>query len=1624
MSPKLEDRIDRLFEDKPYLLEELSTIQRRIANNRLDAFLSNEGIDTAKYFGVGIEELQIAFSNRIKEILDEKNLKQIIKEQLESLADFSLLRFIPLDDELTDKDFITELYVEPKILTKIKKIKPDLDAKIHHTIDSGPRISLAHLKNKDNFKEVSENTVKILELITDVEKDFTDEELDCSILDFLSDDINNHELYSAKLRSERNLVLDQKLCLVIGDVGAGKSSLLRCFLKQNANGYYASYKRFPVCVHARDFLKKIKEDFPHDMPRDFFIEGLDECRTSDQISEILNIISKDDSEDRFVVMTRDIAELNQVKQDYCYSINIQDFSSEQKRKMIKNYYIFESRDNYDLDKELSLIFEQVESNQAISELTNTPAVLACFIMYLKNEIYRGKNLEDLFSNIEIHSIYKNALDYVFNKHDTLKTERRNVRYRNISADMSILNKVAYEHLLNSSNNLLGVVKSISVEKVDDIVNEIIESKLVWETGSGFEFFHLSYREYLAARHFIDLDSNPLPSNQTSFEKRHLLNQSLKAGELEILKIRNTRPDLFYSDTFQQTLKFYFSMRRNDNDIQSFMEKLAYLDNVSILYSDKDNLSADYISDRTRNDSFIKVISFFDYLPDNVDISAKFRDKIAKILQTRNKDVGQDYMDMADDIASKSYRLSILILEDLWAADRYKESRRDLLLEILDIHGDLLYPQIKSQMISDNESNRNKIIEKILECDNPGSLVDLVLEYLPDIEKADKETVHRVAKNKYHRNKVFDQKTLEYIKAACLKNPEFILGIGYRALKYLENDYLIERLKDIVASKLDNLDKKQNPEEAFMNALEHLIRNVEADNLNAVNDILEIYSKYVDKVQGKGKLSSPFSGFYFNFSTRSDCLSRILERYSDKDGVYDFVYNEAQRLAYIKKGQHGPEYDESELKFLLNLLKHKDKHKGYLSFAMKKFQDFFSKYERIIHSEPYSFSTSLIQYYQEDPNDPDRKNLIEMLDSFLLKKFYISGSLWSGDPEEPDPDPEWLVLEEYLSAMQKTLSKNEFQVIYLRFIDNYKDKFQVLRELIYRFELGERIEDDNEISEIARKYLDSEQHKKFHSVISYKDPDLYILWDEFLVNTDLISQLENFSNMESHEIAHSLDSLRQIILKALSKITSESLNADYKKIINNLKKDSHIRKRAIEKVRDERTKIMNLVISLCQFLRKADEDIISQVLDSENFQFYNKKALVSSLFNSDEYKGDVDIYLKTLLSHYTGEDKLSIRNNNVPEYLREPQNILEFIGPNDLSFKRDIQDKYSLRLDIYNFKDQVNQLINEGNVEVAYNLCVEMTRYLDYACKDDNLAVKFLRAIEIHPDEIINSLKKFNDLSKSSAEYLKAYLKRDDPSKEELEEYLSGVNIIIEPATEKETLDQARDLVKRDFHYRDEDEYGKAYFKQDENRDNEKHFNFYIEHDAVKIQVAACVGVEDVNKTDKFVYTFGVDPCLHSMRIGEKALLKMFDYFAKQGVKNVHAHAPINKHNTKLYLNTLAGKITGITNKDSDFYRFKISWQLDSIENKTDSPSANIKSIKLDDLDSDNLDLSLSRLIANQSELELILPQERDIGKDKDMLDKQHNCLDLLLKDGYEIVKRLDEGREDYIRYYLIKALNE
>lgn len=323
--------------------------------------------------------------------------------------------------------------------------------------------------------------------------------------------------------------------IILGDPGAGKSSLLRMIVHTTMTGdmnfHSLNANAFPIYIELRRYAEYINR-FGIASPEKYFLYWLFEEETDE--TPLLNFTSENRViflYDAFDEVPRDLQNivstqiLSQISRNRRIPIIISSRIGEKEKP--KGIDIYEISDFNDKERDEFILTwfriaglpergveltKAIASSVAIKEITTNPLLLS-LICALYNK--------DIDLPAQRSEIFERCIQILIREWDTERQFRRPTRFSNLSDEkkINILSEIAYFYLQQSrryfsEDDLVRFLENIQeVYGVEDddvrvLINEICSHYgLIVPAGySMLGFSHLSFQEYLSARYIVKHNS--------------------------------------------------------------------------------------------------------------------------------------------------------------------------------------------------------------------------------------------------------------------------------------------------------------------------------------------------------------------------------------------------------------------------------------------------------------------------------------------------------------------------------------------------------------------------------------------------------------------------------------------------------------------------------------------------------------------------------------------------------------------------------------------------------------------------------------------------------------------------------------------------------------------------------------------------------------------------------------------------------------------------------------------------------------------------------------------------------------------------------------------------------------
>ena len=389
--------------------------------------------------------------------------------------------------------------------------------------------------------------------------------------------------------------LPRKRFIIIGAPGSGKTTLLNYlalkFARRNVKELFGiEDEMLPIFINLRDttqegFLdtKKFVENydsyikFPHSPPKDFFekrleqgkciilLDGLDEVATEEQrvsVAKWVDELATTYSRNIFIATSRPYGyETARLYNDFL-EVHILDFTLEQVEKFIRNWTktveikVRGDESQYTLEeaeKEADKLLNAIKENPKIEVLTVNPLLLTIVSLVHRYRATLPKRRVEL---------YDECCDVILGYWDIAKGIAGELQPRQKRA---VLQPLAYYlhrnglreekrekfiELLENELPKIGVSKEKTVDFLEDIRNRcgiLVETKLGY-----FGFSHLTFQEFLTARHILDNDLEDFlvaKKRDKYWLEVTLLYCGMKDTTNLLNKILQEKDDIFYTNLF-------------------------------------------------------------------------------------------------------------------------------------------------------------------------------------------------------------------------------------------------------------------------------------------------------------------------------------------------------------------------------------------------------------------------------------------------------------------------------------------------------------------------------------------------------------------------------------------------------------------------------------------------------------------------------------------------------------------------------------------------------------------------------------------------------------------------------------------------------------------------------------------------------------------------------------------------------------------------------------------------------------------------------------------------------------------------------------------------------------------
>ena len=359
---------------------------------------------------------------------------------------------------------------------------------------------------------------------------------------------------------EMDTFSEQKKTLILGDPGAGKSSLLRMIaattLIKNADFSEIEAPVFPIYIELRRYAESIIRQGPL-KPLEYFSLSLFD--RAEDLSEIANLAKMGKAVFLYDALDEVPSDLHKIILDQVnsnsaiYSKCPTIMSSRIGEKVQpKNYQIYEIIDFTNRDRDAFIhkwfnligiperaanLIAAVNKTPAIREITTNPLLLSLICTLYKND-------HDLPS--QRSEIFERCIQILIREWDTDRDFRRRSKFLNLTDEkrIHIISEIAYYYLSQSKryfseddlNRFLdGVIDDYELEEGCNkaLINEICSHYgIIVPAGyANLGFSHLSFQEYLTARYIVKSDQFDTLLSRYSENKRWLETVLFASGRI-------------------------------------------------------------------------------------------------------------------------------------------------------------------------------------------------------------------------------------------------------------------------------------------------------------------------------------------------------------------------------------------------------------------------------------------------------------------------------------------------------------------------------------------------------------------------------------------------------------------------------------------------------------------------------------------------------------------------------------------------------------------------------------------------------------------------------------------------------------------------------------------------------------------------------------------------------------------------------------------------------------------------------------------------------------------------------------------------------------------------------------
>ncbi len=441
---------------------------------------------------------------------------------------------------------------------------------------------------------------------------------------------------------KEEVIGDNSLYIICGNINTGKSTYLKYFLKSNIENYKTKEpKRVPVFMGAKELLEKITKKDTEAVPFilnkrnalskdikkiDFFIDALDEIEESKDRIFLLQSLQDLSRSCNVIVTTRRTDELKDfvITPGYVKSlyetgtkdtknryrlIELNGFLSDEPEKraeLVENNLLGLKSRGREINKEdIGPLLELVtKEGDDIYDLAQAPGMIIniciAYIQFLEENSYDTSKLH--LEEWTISKIYEKCFDKCLSELESLKDHKDVfgfIAYELFKRQKINQNEISVKELKAGINSYVLFKRKEKEEREDlsDLLEEeILKSSFIYMKENGvYESSHLCILHYFLAKHLYRMDEEQIiPFKKIALNDLEISdeeNQVYGKGEMEIFRLREKDLEKFNSNAFQEVLKIYINMEGvNEARFEVLIKRLLfYIDiNTGIDYRDIDN----------------------------------------------------------------------------------------------------------------------------------------------------------------------------------------------------------------------------------------------------------------------------------------------------------------------------------------------------------------------------------------------------------------------------------------------------------------------------------------------------------------------------------------------------------------------------------------------------------------------------------------------------------------------------------------------------------------------------------------------------------------------------------------------------------------------------------------------------------------------------------------------------------------------------------------------------------------------------------------------------------------------------------------------------------------------------